>query len=356
MEFDPSNNELSWSIEFSGLSGPATAAHFHGPANAGTNAGVQVNIGEVSGLVSPMEGSAELTPEQASSLLEGLLYINIHTQANPDGEIRGQVSCESTPAPDGGSEETATLVIGDQEFDIQYTISGGTLDELTAEPALETLLIAISSTSDGNLTIWLPTDVIDAEDEFSVFIDGEFGNFVVDELEPTADSRVLQIEFENGTEEVEIVGTSMVGGEEPEPAPQTVSVEIEGQAYDIPYEVTGGTVQQVTADIDSKSLIVTISSNASGTLTVWLPTEVIDADNEFTVFVDGESATFTEIDSTADARVLEIEFEDGAGEVEIAGTFIVPEFGSLAIMVVSMAIVGTIVATSRFHRFGGLRI
>jgi len=196
MEFDPSNNELSWSIEFSGLSGPATAAHFHGPAAAGANAGVQVNIGEVSGLVSPMEGSAELTPEQASSLLEGQLYINIHTEANPDGEIRGQVSCESPPAPTEESGETATLVIGDQEFDIQYKISGGTLDELAADPALQTLLVTISSTSDGNLTVWLPTEVIDADDEFSVFVDGEFGNFVVDELEPTSDARVLLIEFE----------------------------------------------------------------------------------------------------------------------------------------------------------------
>lgn len=356
MEFDPSSNELSWSIEFSGLSGPATAAHFHGPAAAGANAGVQVNIGEASGLVSPMEGSAELTPEQASSLLEGQLYINIHTAANPDGEIRGQVSCESTSAPDGESEEAATLVIGDQEFDIQYTISGGTLDELTAEPALETLLVTISSSSDGNLTIWLPTEVIDAEDEFFVFIDDEFGNFVVDELEPTADARVLQIEFPAGAEEIEIVGTSIVGGEEPEPTPQTVSVEIEGQTYDIPYEVTGGSVQSVSADIDSKILMLTISSTSNGILTVWLPTEVIDADNEFTVSIDGESATFTELDPTADARVLEVEFENGAREIEIAGTFIVPEFGGLTTLVVSMAIVGTIVATRRFHKFGGLRL
>jgi predicted secreted protein with PEFG-CTERM motif len=301
-----------------------------------------------------MEGSAELTPEQASSLLDGMLYINIHTGANPNGEIRGQVSCESPT--DGGSEETAMVVIGDQEFDIQYTISGGTLDEITAEPALQTLLITISSTSDGNLTIWLPTEAIDTEDEFSVFIDGEFGNFVVDELEPTADARVLYIEFEQGTEEIEIVGTSMAGEEEPEPAPNTVPVEIEGESYDIPYEVTGGSVQDISADIESKSLMVAISSSASGTLTVWLPTDVIDAEDEFTVFVDGEAATFNELERTGDARVLEIEFEEGAEEVEIAGTFIVPEFGSLAILVISIAIVGTIVATRKFHKFGRLQL
>lgn len=94
--FNSSNSKLTWSIAFSGLSGNATMAHFHGPALGGSNAGVLVNIGEISGLSSPMNGSAVLTVEQATSLLDGKMYINIHTAANPGGEIRGQVSCEET--------------------------------------------------------------------------------------------------------------------------------------------------------------------------------------------------------------------------------------------------------------------
>ena len=237
MEFDPSSNELSWSIEFSGLSGNATAAHFHGPAAEGANAGVQVNIGEVSGLASPMNGSAVLTTEQATYLLDGELYINIHTEENSGGEIRGQVSCESAP-----SEETSTipLVIDDQEFDIQYMISGATLDEVTADTEFQTLLFTVTSSADGMLTVWLPNDVIDADDEFSVF-------------------------------------------------------------------------------------------------------------------VDGGAATFTELEPTADARVLQIEFAEGAEEIEIAGTFIVPEFGAIAMLVASIAIVGAIIASARFLKFRGLR-
>jgi hypothetical protein len=80
--------ELRWSIEFSGLSGPATAAHFHGPADPGVKAGVGVPI---TGLESPSEGSAALTDEQASQLAAGKWYVNIHTEKFPDGEIRGQV-------------------------------------------------------------------------------------------------------------------------------------------------------------------------------------------------------------------------------------------------------------------------
>ena len=79
---------LSWSIEFSGLSGPATAAHFHGPADVGANAGVQVPITD---LESPSEGKATLTDEQAADLAAGKWYVNFHTEKFPDGEIRGQV-------------------------------------------------------------------------------------------------------------------------------------------------------------------------------------------------------------------------------------------------------------------------
>jgi hypothetical protein len=76
-------------IEFSGLSGPVTAAHFHGPAAPGENAGPVVTIDD---LESPSEGSATLTDEQAAQLANGQWYVNIHTEAHPDGEIRGQVT------------------------------------------------------------------------------------------------------------------------------------------------------------------------------------------------------------------------------------------------------------------------
>ena len=72
------------------FAGPATAAHFHGPAEAGKNAGVAVAIPNAAS--SPAEGSATLTDAQAADLMAGKYYINVHTAANPGGEIRGQVT------------------------------------------------------------------------------------------------------------------------------------------------------------------------------------------------------------------------------------------------------------------------
>ncbi|MBO9514455.1 MAG: CHRD domain-containing protein [Variovorax sp.] len=81
-------NVLKYKITYEGLSGPATAAHFHGPAAAGANAGVVVPFANPA---SPIEGTATLTPAQAADLMAGRWYANVHTAANPGGEIRGQM-------------------------------------------------------------------------------------------------------------------------------------------------------------------------------------------------------------------------------------------------------------------------
>ena len=90
VDFDAASKKLTWKLTYSGLSGPATAAHFHGPAEAGKNAGVAVAIPNASS--SPAEGSATLTDAQAADLAAGKYYVNVHTAANPGGEIRGQVT------------------------------------------------------------------------------------------------------------------------------------------------------------------------------------------------------------------------------------------------------------------------
>src|SRR6202035_1490321 len=90
IDYDAATKKLTWKLTYSGLSGPATAAHFHGPAEAGKNAGVAVAIPNASS--SPVSGSATLTDAQAADLTAGKYYVNIHTAANPGGEIRGQVT------------------------------------------------------------------------------------------------------------------------------------------------------------------------------------------------------------------------------------------------------------------------
>jgi len=90
IDYDAATKKLSWKLTYSGLSGPATAAHFHGPAEPDKNAGVAVAIPNA--IEVPAEGSAILTDAQAADLMAGKYYVNVHTAANPGGEIRGQVT------------------------------------------------------------------------------------------------------------------------------------------------------------------------------------------------------------------------------------------------------------------------
>ncbi len=94
---DTVSHTLTYTLTWSGLSGPATMAHFHGPAAPGVAAGVQVSIrdkanpGQAAALTSPVNAQAILTVDQQAQLEAGLLYVNVHSAQFPKGELRGQV-------------------------------------------------------------------------------------------------------------------------------------------------------------------------------------------------------------------------------------------------------------------------
>ena len=88
--YDTATKKFTYSVFYDKLTGPATAAHFHGPAAAGANAGVALPVPDAS--KSPIRGEATLTDAQAKDLQAGNWYFNIHTAANKGGELRGQLT------------------------------------------------------------------------------------------------------------------------------------------------------------------------------------------------------------------------------------------------------------------------
>jgi predicted secreted protein with PEFG-CTERM motif len=123
--------------------------------------------------------------------------------------------------------------------------------------------------------------------------------------------------------------------------------------FTVSYKITGGKLVSITRDVGAHSLTIAITANQDGSLEITLPRALIDAktsdnasDDTFFVLVDGEEVDFEEITTSTD-RTLTIQFPAGAEEIEIIGTFVVPEFGTIAVMILAVAIISIIAVSAK---------
>ncbi|NNL59532.1 MAG: PEFG-CTERM sorting domain-containing protein [Nitrosopumilus sp.] len=128
-------------------------------------------------------------------------------------------------------------------------------------------------------------------------------------------------------------------------------IQVEGTDFMVNFEITGGKLLSITPDVDANSLIIAIDAFDDGQLTITLPRELIDAkigdnDDAFFVLVDGEEVDFDETATSTD-RTLVIAFPAGAEEIEIIGTHVVPEFGTIAALILAVAIISIIAVSAR---------
>jgi len=135
------------------------------------------------------------------------------------------------------------------------------------------------------------------------------------------------------------------------------TIKIQDSTDLISYEIINGKVKNVIPDMDAVSLLVYIESIDDGSITLTIPRSILDAtinngDDEFFVLVDGEEVDFDEITTSTD-RTLTINFSAGTEEIEIIGTFVIPEFGTIAAMILAVAII-SIIAISSKSRLGML--
>jgi predicted secreted protein with PEFG-CTERM motif len=157
------------------------------------------------------------------------------------------------------------------------------------------------------------------------------------------------------TEESQAPAVNATGGGEW----TTFELTAEGQTLPIEYIITGGSVENMTIHGENQTLGVTINSMSNGTLSLRLPREVIDSktaegeDADFAAFIDdAEYEEPGEVDEpTEDTRTILIGFPAGTGSIDVIGTSVIPEFSTIAVAVLAVAIIGIIIATARNGRF-----
>jgi hypothetical protein len=121
---------------------------------------------------------------------------------------------QNTSAINNATNNSINFKLGNKTYTIKYHIVGGKLTGISAEKDNITLLLNISSTSDGKLGIELPRNIIDSkkgenvDDSYAVFVDGQYAT--ADEIRTTAQARTLMVGFDNGTSVIEITGTQLL--------------------------------------------------------------------------------------------------------------------------------------------------
>ena len=123
--------------------------------------------------------------------------------------------------------------------------------------------------------------------------------------------------------------------------------------FDVEYIIRGGTVKDMIVDSESFTLIVIIESPGDGSLTLDLPRESIDAkksngeDDLFIILIDGIEVIYDEAITNEDTRTITIQFEEGDSDIEVIGTFIIPEFGTIASLILAVSIISVIIFSAK---------
>jgi predicted secreted protein with PEFG-CTERM motif len=121
--------------------------------------------------------------------------------------------------------------------------------------------------------------------------------------------------------------------------------------FDVKYTISGGTVENIEIEPENLGLLVKINALDDGKIVLELPREFIDAekqngkDEKFIILINDAQTTYEEIQSDPTIRIIEINFEKGDSEIQIIGTHVIPEFGTIVMIILTIGILASILLT-----------
>jgi predicted secreted protein with PEFG-CTERM motif len=206
----------------------------------------------------------------------------------------------------------------------------------------------------------------------TIIISSPMGNIVsIDQITPDSSGdystnfKVGKTWIHDGAYDISVFANKLTGGNQKYDVIK-VPIEIVNSKilqYDelFDYDIDGAYVTDIKISEENNSIIISINSDSDGNLTVYLPREVIDAkivptdnassqrllDGYFTILTDGTPTKAIELQTAKTIRIISIDFENGTSEIEIIGTKVIPEFGTIAMIVLAVAIVSIITVSTK---------
>jgi len=155
-------------------------------------------------------------------------------------------------------------------------------------------------------------------------------------------------EFDSGIVAEVTTSAEAVVEEDEETITVVVGEGNEGEIFSIKYSITNGTVVGAYVDIENKSVIILLDTTNDGIIDLLVPKALITTDEfGFFILVDGEEANNYDESETSSNTSFSIPFAAGTEEIEIIGTWVVPEFGAIAGLVLALAIISIIVLSAK---------
>ena len=203
--------------------------------------------------------------------------------------------------------------------------------------------------ADVTIVVSGPTGIVQI-DQVSVSDDGSFSTTVNTANAMMKYDGEYKIKATYGSQDLmRVVYVNLVGGVEAGSMSgheEHTHEEVFDLADEVDYSISGGHVEGVSANVNGNSLVVAIhDAEDGGELTITLPSDVITPFNDGTFFVlvnDEESD-----DASQDGNTITVPFDADATTVEIIGTHVVPEFGTIAAIILAVAITSIIVLSAK---------
>ena len=324
-------------------------------------------------------------------------FISTATANNSNNSYKVSIGSK-TPTKNATStsgNSTTILKFANKTFPVTYMITGNgnKLNKISVAKDNTTLITDIGSQSNGKLTIQLPRSLIDSKKQgnqdsaYAIFEDSQPWQRV-QEIKSNSQARTLAIDFDKGTGVIEIAGSViMPANTYLNPASinankststttptknatstsgnSTTILKFANKTFPVTYMITGNgnKLNKISVAKDNTTLITDIGSQSNGKLTIQLPRSLIDSkkqgnqDSAYAIFEDSQPwQRVQEIKSNSQARTLAIDFDKGTGVIEIAGSKVLPEFGTVSAVVFAIAIVAVIITSTKYTqlKFGSL--